>query len=197
MICFSVIHSSNYSLPKMNCKTCKKKFHSACLVSVASNVLSYNSLANNNLYVPPTNSHYRRLLPVHYMCSYRNRFLIIEPASVRTPSFITPIYYHYKNHFFRTLFLIFFTGSIIRTILCLLYMHACVLPCTYVYHFTHTSHLKLSRYSAIYIPIFPCHLSCIDCYFFYCSTSGSTQATRAAVPCVGTFSKTFLLYSQL
>ncbi|XP_072022304.1 E3 ubiquitin-protein ligase listerin-like [Amphiura filiformis] len=31
MICFSVIHGSNYSLPKLTCKTCKKKFHSACL----------------------------------------------------------------------------------------------------------------------------------------------------------------------
>ncbi|XP_043927951.1 E3 ubiquitin-protein ligase listerin-like [Protopterus annectens] len=31
MICFSVIHGSNYSLPKKGCKTCKKKFHSACL----------------------------------------------------------------------------------------------------------------------------------------------------------------------
>ena len=34
MICFSVIHATNYSLPKMVCRTCKKKFHSACLVSV-------------------------------------------------------------------------------------------------------------------------------------------------------------------
>lgn len=33
MICFSVIHGSNYSLPKKACRTCKKKFHSACLVS--------------------------------------------------------------------------------------------------------------------------------------------------------------------
>ncbi|MEQ2161542.1 hypothetical protein GOODEAATRI_010615 [Goodea atripinnis] len=32
MICFSVIHGSNYSLPKKACRTCKKKFHSACLV---------------------------------------------------------------------------------------------------------------------------------------------------------------------
>lgn len=31
MICFSVIHGSNYSLPRLSCKTCKKKFHSACL----------------------------------------------------------------------------------------------------------------------------------------------------------------------
>ncbi|XP_056415439.1 E3 ubiquitin-protein ligase listerin [Hyla sarda] len=31
MICFSVIHGSNYSLPKKACRTCKKKFHSQCL----------------------------------------------------------------------------------------------------------------------------------------------------------------------
>lgn len=35
MICFSVIHGSNYSLPKKGCRTCKKKFHSACLVGAA------------------------------------------------------------------------------------------------------------------------------------------------------------------
>lgn len=34
MICFSVIHGFNYSLPKKACRTCKKKFHSACLVSL-------------------------------------------------------------------------------------------------------------------------------------------------------------------
>eukprot|EP00731_Ephydatia_muelleri_P018544 Em0011g584a len=32
MICFSVIHASNYSLPKMSCRTCKKRFHNACLI---------------------------------------------------------------------------------------------------------------------------------------------------------------------
>ncbi|XP_069616963.1 E3 ubiquitin-protein ligase listerin [Ranitomeya imitator] len=31
MICFSVIHGSNYSLPKKACRTCRKKFHSQCL----------------------------------------------------------------------------------------------------------------------------------------------------------------------
>lgn len=36
MICFSVIHGSNYSLPKKACRTCKKRFHSACLVSCSS-----------------------------------------------------------------------------------------------------------------------------------------------------------------
>ncbi|MBZ3885715.1 E3 ubiquitin-protein ligase listerin [Sciurus carolinensis] len=34
MICFSVIHGFNYSLPKKACRTCKKKFHSACLSKV-------------------------------------------------------------------------------------------------------------------------------------------------------------------
>ncbi|GAB5576324.1 E3 ubiquitin-protein ligase listerin isoform X1 [Prionailurus iriomotensis] len=33
MICFSVIHGFNYSLPKKACRTCKKKFHSACLLT--------------------------------------------------------------------------------------------------------------------------------------------------------------------
>ncbi len=30
-ICYSVIHSTNYQLPKMKCRTCKKLFHSVCL----------------------------------------------------------------------------------------------------------------------------------------------------------------------
>ncbi|PIK47997.1 putative E3 ubiquitin-protein ligase listerin [Apostichopus japonicus] len=30
-ICYSVIHGANCSLPKIGCRTCKKKFHSACL----------------------------------------------------------------------------------------------------------------------------------------------------------------------
>ncbi|KAG0592544.1 hypothetical protein KC19_1G261500 [Ceratodon purpureus] len=30
-ICYSIIHTSNHSLPKLACKTCKHKFHSACL----------------------------------------------------------------------------------------------------------------------------------------------------------------------
>ncbi|XP_016541797.1 E3 ubiquitin-protein ligase listerin isoform X2 [Capsicum annuum] len=30
-ICYSVIHTSNHSLPRLACKTCKHKFHSACL----------------------------------------------------------------------------------------------------------------------------------------------------------------------
>ena len=39
MICFSIIHGSNYSLPKMICRTCKKRFHSSCLVSHYYNIL--------------------------------------------------------------------------------------------------------------------------------------------------------------
>ncbi|XP_057307534.1 E3 ubiquitin-protein ligase listerin-like [Hydractinia symbiolongicarpus] len=31
MVCFSVLHGSNYSLPSIGCKTCKKKFHPSCL----------------------------------------------------------------------------------------------------------------------------------------------------------------------
>ncbi|CAH1799497.1 unnamed protein product [Owenia fusiformis] len=31
MICFAVIHMTTCQLPKLQCKTCKKKFHSACL----------------------------------------------------------------------------------------------------------------------------------------------------------------------
>lgn len=31
MVCFSIIHGTNYSLPSISCKTCKKKFHAACL----------------------------------------------------------------------------------------------------------------------------------------------------------------------
>ncbi|XP_075088640.1 E3 ubiquitin-protein ligase listerin-like [Nicotiana tabacum] len=30
-ICYSVLHTSNHSLPRLACKTCKHKFHSACL----------------------------------------------------------------------------------------------------------------------------------------------------------------------
>ena len=30
-ICFYVLHGANHQLPKMMCRTCKKKFHSACL----------------------------------------------------------------------------------------------------------------------------------------------------------------------
>lgn len=32
-VCFSILHPGTYQLPKLSCQTCKKKFHSACLVS--------------------------------------------------------------------------------------------------------------------------------------------------------------------
>ncbi|ESO83675.1 hypothetical protein LOTGIDRAFT_53406, partial [Lottia gigantea] len=31
MICFSVLHGTTFQLPKLQCRTCKKKYHSACL----------------------------------------------------------------------------------------------------------------------------------------------------------------------
>lgn len=31
-ICFAVLHPGTYQLPKLSCKTCRKKFHAACLV---------------------------------------------------------------------------------------------------------------------------------------------------------------------
>ncbi|BFZ24762.1 hypothetical protein BsWGS_27801 [Bradybaena similaris] len=31
MVCFSVIHGTTFQLPRLTCKTCRKKFHSACL----------------------------------------------------------------------------------------------------------------------------------------------------------------------
>ncbi|CAB4056024.1 LTN1 [Lepeophtheirus salmonis] len=30
-ICFYILHGANHQLPKLSCRTCKKKFHSACL----------------------------------------------------------------------------------------------------------------------------------------------------------------------
>jgi len=30
-ICYAVFHASNYSLPRLACKTCKNKFHHACM----------------------------------------------------------------------------------------------------------------------------------------------------------------------
>lgn len=32
-ICFGILHAGTYQLPKLTCQKCKKKFHSACLVS--------------------------------------------------------------------------------------------------------------------------------------------------------------------
>lgn len=31
-ICYSIFHISNHALPNLGCKTCRNKFHSACLV---------------------------------------------------------------------------------------------------------------------------------------------------------------------
>lgn len=33
-ICFAVLHNVTYQLPKLVCQTCRKKFHSTCLVSI-------------------------------------------------------------------------------------------------------------------------------------------------------------------
>lgn len=33
MICFYVLHGATCHLPKLTCRTCRKRFHSACLVS--------------------------------------------------------------------------------------------------------------------------------------------------------------------
>nr|KAG5694502.1 hypothetical protein BaRGS_014233 [Batillaria attramentaria] len=33
MICFAVVHGTNFQLPRLQCRTCKKKFHSACLAA--------------------------------------------------------------------------------------------------------------------------------------------------------------------
>lgn len=33
-ICYSILHNSNYQLPKSACRTCHKKFHQTCLVSI-------------------------------------------------------------------------------------------------------------------------------------------------------------------
>eukprot|EP00795_Rhopilema_esculentum_P017589 gene17589-9227_t len=35
MICFSVVHGTNYQLPTITCRVCKKKYHSACLIKKA------------------------------------------------------------------------------------------------------------------------------------------------------------------
>lgn len=39
-VCYSVIHQDTCQLPKLSCKTCKKKFHGTCLVSRLHTVLS-------------------------------------------------------------------------------------------------------------------------------------------------------------
>lgn len=54
MICFSVIHGSNYSLPKKGCRTCKKKFHSACLVSIISHLITHTHCRLHKIYIKHT-----------------------------------------------------------------------------------------------------------------------------------------------
>ena len=53
MICYSVIHGSNYQLPRLLCKVCKKKFHSACLVSITLfvyNIASSGAISISNVH---------------------------------------------------------------------------------------------------------------------------------------------------
>lgn len=40
-VCYSVIHQETYQLPKLKCKTCKKKFHGQCLVSISGILLMF------------------------------------------------------------------------------------------------------------------------------------------------------------
>lgn len=39
-VCYSVIHQETCQLPKLTCKTCKKKFHGQCLVRASSHFSS-------------------------------------------------------------------------------------------------------------------------------------------------------------
>lgn len=48
-VCYSVIHQETCQLPKLTCKTCKKKFHGQCLVTILKFNLNLFSL-NNCLY---------------------------------------------------------------------------------------------------------------------------------------------------
>ena len=48
MICFYVLHGTNFQLPRITCRTCKKKFHSACLVSMGIEYYSnFNPFSHN------------------------------------------------------------------------------------------------------------------------------------------------------
>ena len=44
MICFYVLHGTNFQLPRIACRTCKKKFHSSCLVSGGSSCFNPQSV---------------------------------------------------------------------------------------------------------------------------------------------------------
>lgn len=80
MICFSVIHGSNYSLPKKGCRTCKKKFHSACLVRLMGqgHITSSGGLSKSSL---------QMLKNTVYI--YRKNSLINNGNSVRTMALAT------------------------------------------------------------------------------------------------------------
>lgn len=50
MICFYVLHGTNFQLPRITCRTCKKKFHSACLVSIRAFPLErYKEILKQNI----------------------------------------------------------------------------------------------------------------------------------------------------
>ncbi|XP_041350967.1 E3 ubiquitin-protein ligase listerin-like [Gigantopelta aegis] len=56
MICYSVLHGTNFQLPKLMCKTCKKKFHSTCLIlDLDYNVLDPRQILLNRLLDPRLN----------------------------------------------------------------------------------------------------------------------------------------------
>ncbi|KAL1139991.1 hypothetical protein AAG570_006968 [Ranatra chinensis] len=51
-ICFSILHNSSHQLPKLTCQTCRKKFHSICLVGTRTNnhSISINLGLKKNIY---------------------------------------------------------------------------------------------------------------------------------------------------
>lgn len=46
-VCYGVIHQETCQLPKLSCKTCKKKFHGQCLVSLA--IVKFNTRNRRHL----------------------------------------------------------------------------------------------------------------------------------------------------
>lgn len=73
MICFSVIHGSNYSLPKKACRTCKKKFHSACLVRcISDHVTSLGGLPRSSMpwtiYIDKLRGHFFKSMILSERC---------------------------------------------------------------------------------------------------------------------------------
>ena len=49
MICFYVLHGATYQLPKLQCRTCKKRYHSACLVRRFQ--FEFNKITNTNYFL--------------------------------------------------------------------------------------------------------------------------------------------------